>query len=246
MEWTDQAIILGARRHGENGVILEVMTQSHGRHLGLVRGGRSRRLLPVLQPGNAVALTWRARLESHLGLFTTELETARAAMLMDKKLSSYGLQFIAELTRLLPERDPYPHLFAAMQIILDSFDSAQIAGEMMVRYELALLAELGFGLDLERCAISGVENDLAYVSPKTGRAVNKEAGEPWRDKLLPLPPFLVGQSAANRLSFRELQDGFQLTAHFLAKYIYEPSGLEPPHIREQFINACRKDLAWDE
>nr|WP_319389470.1 DNA repair protein RecO [uncultured Cohaesibacter sp.] len=246
MEWTDEAIVLGTKRHGETSVLLEVMTRNHGRIMGLVRGGRSKRQQPVLQSGNSLEVTWRARLESHLGQITTELLTSRAARLMALPLGTYGMQFIAELTRLLPERDPHPYIFQALSVIVDAFEEGDVAGEMMVRYELAMLAELGFGLDLEQCAATGQSHDLVYVSPKSGRAVCREAGKPYHDRLLPLPSFLGGASTSNRMTYDELAQGFTLTAYFLERYVYLPLGRPAPELRHSFIEAVRKDLSLDE
>nr|WP_321463777.1 DNA repair protein RecO [uncultured Cohaesibacter sp.] len=246
MEWTDEAIILGTKRHGETSVLLEVMTRDHGRVFGLVKGGRSRRMQPVLQLGNSLTLTWRARLENHLGQLAIELTTSRAANLMATPMGTYGIQFIADLTRLLPERMPHPYIFQALSVIVDAFEEGDVAGELMIRYELAMLAELGFGLDLDRCAATGQETDLIYVSPKSGRAVCREAGQPYHDRLLPLPAFLHGKAQSNRLSFDELADGFSLTSHFLERHVYRPLERHEPDLRKNFIEAVRKDLSLDD
>ena len=184
MQWTDEGIVLGTRRHGETSLILELMTEGHGRHLGLVRGGRSRRLQPMLQPGNTVRATWRARLDEHLGNYTVEATTLRAARLIESAVGLYGVQALASLIRLLPERDPHAQIFTALAGVLDWLDDPVVAGALIVRFELRMLEELGFGLDLERCAATGTNDDLAYVSPKTGRAVSRSAGEPYHDRLL--------------------------------------------------------------
>ena len=250
MEWTDDAIILGTRQHGESAVLLEVMTRSHGRHLGLVRGGRSKRLQPMLQSGNSVRVTWRARLESHMGQFTPELTQSRAALLMATPLGSYGVQFIAALTRLLPERNPQPYLYQALDVIVDEFKEGDVAGELMVRYELALLSELGFGLSLDQCAATGRTDDLVYVSPRSGRAISRDAGQPYHDRMLLLPAFLRGEAATNRLSFEEIRQGFKLSGFFLDKYVYGPSDGTPggraPAFRDSFIEAVRRDLALED
>lgn len=246
MQWEDDAIILGARRHGERSVILEVMTAEHGRHMGLVRGGRSRAQAPVLQSGNRVRAQWSARLESHLGQFTIELEKSRAHRLMSKPLGTFGMQFIAELTRLLPEREPQPYLYNALDVIADEFEEGDVAGELLVRYELALLTELGFGLELDQCAATGSTDDLCYVSPKSGRAVCREAGKPYHDRMLALPPFLRGEAQSNRLSYAEIAEGFTLSGFFLDKYVYHPSGKTKPDIRTSFLEAVRRDLVLEE
>ena len=180
MQWTDEGIIIGTRRHGETSLIVELMTPAHGRHLGLVRGGRSRRLQPILQPGNSVAATWRARLDEHLGTYTVEPTTQRASRLIEGAAGLYGIQMLAGLLRLLPERDPHPRLYEGLASILDWFDEPLVAGALIVRFELKLLDDLGFGLDLERCAATGSNDDLAYVSPKSGRAVSRSAGDAYR------------------------------------------------------------------
>lgn len=244
MEWRDRGIIIGTRRHGETSLILEVMTERRGRHLGLVRGGRSRRQQPILQPGNEVDLTWRARLEEHLGLFQVEPLALAAARLMDRPTGILGIQLLASHLRLLPERDPHAELFRAMEVIIEHLCEAEIAGPLMVRFELRLLEELGFGLDLSACAGTGLRNDLIYVSPKTGRAVSRLAGEPWKDKLLALPPFLGGQPSAVP-DVAAMADAFALTAHFLNRHVYEPRGMKQPDTRAGFVAAVRRAIADD-
>lgn len=169
MQWQDEAIILGVKRHGETSVIAEVMTRLRGRHLGMVRGGRSRSMQPVLQAGNRVDVIWRARLDDHLGEFRIEPLQLRAAQLMETATAVYGVQAMGALLRLLPERDPHPHLYQALDVILDNLHDPVDAGELFVRFELAVLNDLGFGLDLTECAATGLRTDLIYVSPKTGK-----------------------------------------------------------------------------
>lgn len=244
MQWQDQAIILGVKRHGETSVIAEMMTRAHGRHMGLVRGGRSRRLQPLLQPGNRVEAIWRARLDEHLGTFQVEPVALRAARLMERATSVHGVQAMAALLRLLPERDSHPHLFDALDVILDSMDDPADAGELFVRFELALLEDLGFGLDLTECAATGSREELAFVSPKTGRAVSQPAGEPYADRLLALPAFLAVRNgpAADRES---LERAFRLTGFFLNRHVYEPRGIPMPVAREAFTAAALKALRSD-
>lgn len=241
MEWRDQGIVLGVKRHGESSVIAEVMTQARGRHLGLVRNGRSRTMLPVLQPGNLLELTWRARLDEHLGNFSAEPVNFRAASLMEHAASLHGVQALAALLRLLPERDPHPHLFDMLNIVLDHLGDASGAGELFIRFELAVLNDLGFGLDLAECAATGTREDLEYVSPKSGRAVCREAGLPYQNRLFRLPDFLKegSRKAATRAS---LGEAFRMTAYFLDRHVYEPRGLEPGTARDGFIRAVLEGL----
>ncbi|MGY4419330.1 DNA repair protein RecO (recombination protein O) [Bradyrhizobium sp. JR6.1] len=209
MEWTDEGIVLGVRRHGESSAIVELLTREHGRHLGLVRGGAGSRMRPLLQPGNSVTAVWRARLDEHLGMYALEGTRLRAATLLASSHAVYGVTHLAALARLLPERDPHQDIYEMLQGTLDDFDDADVAAVHLIRFELAMLTELGFGLDLENCAATGETSDLIYVSPKSGGAVSRAAGEPWRDRLLPLPAFLregetrrqqlVGAGPARRL-----------------------------------------------
>ena len=236
MEWSEPGIVLGARRHGETDVILEVMTAGRGRHLGLVRGGRSRRLRPVVQAGNTLALTWRARLDEHLGNLRIEPVVERSA-LMASGVGAFGLALLAAHLRLLPERDPHPRLHETLEIILDRFDRPALAAELLARFELLLLDELGFGLDLERCAATGSRDGLVYVSPRSGRAVSREAGAAYHDRMLTLPPFLVQDHDPDRLSADELRAGFILTGFFLERHLYEPRGQPIPQCRASFLRA---------
>ena len=239
MKWTDEAIILGTRRHGETSVILELMTAAHGRHLGLVRGGRSRQRRSFLQPGNSLSATWRARLDEHLGNFTVEPIAERASRLMEEASGVYGLQLLAALLRLVPERDPQPRLYGALAAILDALGESRAAGRLLVQFELEILNELGFGLDLSCCAATGSTVGLCYVSPRTGRAVSREAGEPYRDRLLPLPSFLLDASAQPPTA--DLLSGFRLTGFFLARHVYEPRGLAESPARPCLMALVARD-----
>ncbi len=234
MQWTDEGIILATRRHGETSLILELMTLGHGRHLGLVRGGRSRRQQPFLQAGNSLTLTWRARLDEHLGHLLVEPIAERASVLMAAPTGLHGLQMLTSLLRLLPERDPHPALYAALGAVLDALESPLAAGELLVRFELAVLSEFGFGLDLARCAATGATADLAYVSPRTGRAVSRSAGAPYQGRLLPLPRFLAERSGVAPAS-DDLRDGFALTGYFLDRHVHEPRGLAASPSRERLL-----------
>ena len=240
MQWSDEGIVLGGRRHGEGNAILELMTRAHGRHLGLVRGGGGSRLRPVLQPGNRVSCTWRARLDEHLGHYAVEALDARAAALLPVAHALYGMTHVAALCRLLPERDPHPQIHAVLTQVLEGLLDPRRAAPGMVRFELKLLAELGFGLDLSACAASGEETDLVYVSPKSGRAVSRRAGEPWRDRLFALPAFLR-ETSTDEPSPQDIADGFALTGFFLARRVLEPRGLSLAEARASFIAALRRD-----
>lgn len=242
MQWQDEAIILGVKRHGETSVIVEVMTSARGRHLGMVRGGRSRSMQPVLQAGNRVDVTWRARLDDHLGEYRIEPIQLRAAQLMETATAVYGVQAMGALLRLLPERDPHPHLYRALDVILDNLSDPADAGELFVRFELAVLNDLGFGLDLTECAATGIRSDLIYVSPKTGRAVSRAAGEPYADRMLALPPFL-GEAHAPSADCQSLTAAFRLTNHFLNRHVYEPRGIQENAARDGFVQAALKALA---
>lgn len=232
MQWTGRGLVIGVRRHGETSVIAEVMVEGRGRHLGLVRGGRSKRLAATLQPGNSVQLTWRARLEEHLGAFTVELLDARAAALIEKRVRLYAGQLLCDHLRLLPERDPHDHLLAEALAILDGPSDIGDLGVALARYELVLLEELGFGLDLTTCAATGVTEGLTHVSPKTGRAVSREAAAPYAERLLRLPAFLVADTPASKA---EIADAFALTGHFLAMHVWAPRLIDPPAVREDLI-----------
>ncbi len=244
MEWADEGIVLGVRRHGETSAIVELLTRSHGRHLGLVRGGAGSRMRPLLQPGNSVSAVWRARLDEHLGFYVIEATRMRAASLLASSHAVYGVTHLASLARLLPERDPHEDIYDMLLNTLDDFDDVGAAAVHLIRFELAMLTELGFGLDLTACAASGVVHDLIYVSPKSGGAVSRAAGEPWRDKLLPLPPFLrENDSGENGFSERDLQDGFALTGRFLLRNVLEPRGHAHSDARAGFINAVARLMA---
>jgi DNA repair protein RecO (recombination protein O) len=238
MEWTDEAIVLGVRRHGEANAILEVMTRTHGRHLGLVRGGAGSRLRPVLQPGNGVRATWRARLDEHLGHFVVEGMRQRAGAFMMAAHAAYGITHLAALCRLLPERDPHEAVHEALSAVVDHLDDRALAAVLVARFELAMLGELGFGLDLDQCAATGASADLVYVSPKSGRAVSRLAGDPWRERLLRLPAFLreEGQAAPD-----DIAAAFALTGFFLVRHVLEPRGAALPDARERFIAAVLRE-----
>lgn len=241
MQWSDEGIVLGIRRHGEANAVLELLTRAHGRHLGLVRGGAGSRLRPVLQPGNTVTAVWRARLDEHLGNYTVEGLNLRAASLMPHAHALYGVTHLAAIVRLIPERDPHHGLYDVVEDILEHLDDPRAAAILMARFELLLLSELGFGLDLEACAATGVTTDLVYVSPKSGRAVSRTAGEPWHNQLFALPGFLMSEMETAP-SAQDLRNSFELTGAFLARHILDPRGLDYGETRRQFIAAVMRAM----
>jgi DNA repair protein RecO (recombination protein O) len=224
MEWRDEGAILTVRRHGETSAIVEVLTAAHGRHAGVVRGGASRKVTPVLQPGNRVAVTWRARLGEHIGSYTVELLDARAARLMADPLALAALNAAtALLTVCLPERDPQPDLHPRTEALFDMLGQGETWPVAYLRWEMALLDALGFGLDLSECAVTGRTDDLAYVSPRTGRAVSRAGAGDWADRLLPLPPEMLGQGAARA----GVVAGLATTGHFLTTRALPTLGNRP-------------------
>ncbi|NCO20529.1 MAG: DNA repair protein RecO [Rhodobacterales bacterium] len=232
MDWRDQGVVLSVRRHGENAAIIEVFTAAHGRHAGVVRGGAGRKMSPILQPGAQLDLTWRARLEDHLGAFTVEPLVSRAG-LMAERLPLAGLNAITALLAFcLPEREPHPALYAHSIALLDSLGENDAWPLSYLHWELALLAETGFALDLTACAVTGSFEDLTYVSPRTGRAVSRQGAGDWAEKLLPLPLCLLGQGTA---SASELQQGLQTTGHFLHRHL-------APSLGNRLLPAARQRL----
>jgi len=235
MEWRDEAIILAARPHGETSLILQMLTREHGRHAGLVRGARRARGRGVYETGNRITADWRARLADHLGTLRCELLRGYAADLIDDPARLSCLAAAAALAEAaLPEREAAPGAFLGLAALLDSLAADRGWAAAYVAWELALLAELGFGLDLSRCAATGTTSDLAYVSPKSAQAVSREAGAPYRDKLLRLPGFLLSGNASPGPD--GISDGLALTGFFLARHIFEPLGHKMPAARMRFVD----------
>jgi DNA repair protein RecO (recombination protein O) len=234
MDWSDEGIFLYAKPLGEANAVAEFFTRAHGRHLGLVRGGRSRRIRPLLQPGNLIRVTWRARLSEHLGGFNVELIEAHAARVLDDATALAAIGALTGLARLLPERDPHPELYASTLGVLRTLSDASLWPAKLVRWELQLLQELGFGLDLSECAATGAETELAYVSPRSGRAVSRDAGQPYCNKLLKLPAFLLDETAPADAA--DILTGLRLTGHFLTRDVLEPHGLTMPQARDRLID----------
>lgn len=234
MEWTGPAIVLHVRPHGETSAVLEVFSRTQGRYLGLVRGGRSRRLRPLLQTGNLLQVEWRARLSEQLGFFVVELAEPFAAGALDDRFALAGLSTLTHYASLLPERDPHPGLFDLALLLLRHLGEFELWPQLLARWELLFLAELGFGLDLECCAATGSTADLIYVSPKSGRAVSSVAGEPYADRLLRLPPFLRSMTSLAS-SPKEVVDGLELTGFFLERYVFSQHGTVLPDGRASII-----------
>lgn len=233
MEWSDDAIVLNVRAHGESSAILEVLTREHGRHNGLVRGGASRRSKAALQPGNSVHLVWRARLNEHLGNFAVELSRARAGHIIEHRDALAGLNaFSAVTAAALPEREAHQSVFEAGELLLDAIAEMDFGhwAPLYVRWEAGLLDELGFGLDLSECAATGETEELEFVSPRSGRAVSRGAAAPYKERLLPLPTFLLGSQAAEPTS-DDIRAGLRLTAYFLLDRVLRPHGKEIPPAR---------------
>jgi DNA repair protein RecO (recombination protein O) len=236
MNWSDEGIILSVRAHGETAAVVEILTRQHGRHLGLVHGGRSRRLRPVLQIGNHVDVTWKGRLVEQLGHMSLELRRGFAAEAMENAAQLAALSSLTTLTRLLPERDPHASLYEVTLFVLGFLDDASVWPALMVRWELTLLGELGYGLDLTQCAATGSNDALIYVSPNSGRAVSASAGEPYKDRLLALPAFLRPERQAGAsVTIDDIQAGFALTGHFLSQRVFAPRAQTIPDVRQRMI-----------
>lgn len=235
MDWQDTGVVLSARSLGERDAVAVILTRDHGRHPGLVRGGAGRRMVPVVQPGNDVQVGWRARLADHLGTFTLELLHPRAALVLDSARRLAGLTAIcALLEQSLPEREPHPRLFDGLAVLLQVLETDGPWLPLLVRFEVELLAELGFGLDLASCAVTGTADDLTHVSPRTGRAVSAQAAQPYGDRLLRLPAFLLGAQAGGD-DPAEVAAGFALTGHFIERQILAPQGRRLPPARDRLL-----------
>jgi DNA repair protein RecO (recombination protein O) len=233
MDWRDEGILLSMRPHGETSAIVEVMTAGHGRHMGVVRGGASRKLAATLQPGTGLTLEWRARLDDHIGSFTVEPLRSRAHLLSDRLALAGLMSVCALLHEALPEREPHPALWSATLGLMDALGSEGWTA-VYLRWELRLLEELGFGLDLTACAVTGATEGLAFVSPKTGRAVTKAGAGDWADRLLPLPPGLTGAAV---LSPDDVRQGLHLTGFFLDRSLRPVLHEKPlPEARSRLVD----------
>jgi len=238
MQWAADGYVLSVKSHGETSAIINVLTKEKGRHAGIVRGGRSRRLRPVLQPGNQVTVNWNARLSEHLGVFTVEALDARAAILMQDRSSLAGLNAISALCmQALPEREPHPQLYDVFEILMGQLHDVDIWPALYVRFEMALLQALGYGLDLSKCAATGSTENLTHVSPRSGRAVCAEAAEPYLDKLLVLPPFLRGQ---NTIEDGDIEAGLNLSGTFLTTRVFHTYNRDMPEARGRMRTVLTK------
>ncbi len=239
IEWTDEGTILAVRPHGETSAIVEVFTEAHGRHAGIVRGAISRKTAPVLQPGAQVSAVWKARLEEHLGAFTIEPVRSRAAVAMANRLALAGLNAVTALLSFgLPEREAHPDLYRRSIALLDLLDQPDLWPLAYLRWEMSFLDEMGFGLDLSQCAATGVTEGLIYVSPRTGRAVSAAGAGAYADRLLPLPLVLRGEGAAET---DEILDALRVTGHFLNDALAPSLGDRPvPEARARLLRAIAK------
>jgi DNA repair protein RecO (recombination protein O) len=240
-EWTDDAIVLGARAHGENGAVVEAFSRAHGRSAGYVHGGFSRKMQPVLQVGNVVRATWKARTGDQLGHFAPiELLEPHAAALMG---SSGALSALASAVALVragtAERQANTALFDAFAMLVPALAEPQVAPALYVRFEIGLLAAIGYGLDLTRCALTGETEDLAFVSPKTGRAASATAGAPYAERLLRLSPFLVDPTAP--IESGDVADAFALAGWFLERRVFDQQGVGMPDVRRRLIETWGRE-----
>ena len=239
MEWRDQGILLSARKHGETSSIIEMFTPTQGRHVGVVRGGTSRKIAPILQPGAQLDVVWRARLEDHIGSFSVEPVRSRAAVAMGDRLALAGLNTVtALLSFCLPEREAHVALYASTQALLDLLGQSDIWPLAYLQWELGLLEEMGYALDLTACAVTGATEGLCYVSPKSGRAVSVKGAGEWVDRLLPLPDVLRGEGEGTDA---EIAQGFVTTGYFLESHLAQDLGGKPlPKARARFVEAFNR------
>lgn len=244
MHFTDHALVLSARKHGENTALMRVLAREHGIYSGAVRGISGKGARGLWQPGNRVLVTWKARLAEQMGSFTGELVEANAAYIMSDGARLSALTCAASLIeQLMPERHPYPGLYATLEGLVQALKSEKSWAQTYARFELALLAECGFRLDLTHCASTGKIEDLCYVSPKSGRAVSREAGAPYKELMLPLPAFLTDPAnAPSTPEHKEILDSLRLTGYFLARWVLEPHGWRMPAARGRLLETLHKSV----
>ncbi|WP_137702448.1 DNA repair protein RecO [Marimonas lutisalis] len=240
MEWRDQGILLNVRRHGETSAIIDMFTEEHGRHAGVVRGGTSRKIAPILQPGAQLDVTWRARLEDHIGSFTVEPLRSRAAAVMGSRLALAGLNAVSGLLLFcLPEREAHRGLYRRTEQLMDLLGQDDLWPLAYLRWEMALLEEVGFGLDFSACAVTGATEGLEFVSPRTGRAVSREGAGEWLDRLLPLPECLLGRGGAPD---EQILQGFELTGYFLREKLAQEMHKPLPEARQRFVDRFSRSV----
>lgn len=239
IEWRDEGALLKVRKHGETSVIIDVFTATHGRATGVVRGGTSRKIAPILQPGAQLDVTWKARLEEHLGAFTVEPIRSRTAVAMSDRVALAGLNAVTALLAFsLPEREEHPSLYAKSIQLLDLLGQGDVWPLAYLQWEMALLNGLGFGLDLATCAVTGTTSDLSYVSPKSGRAVALTAAGEWADRMLPLAPVMIGEGDAD---MADIITALSTTGYFLENHLAPSLGDRPiPEARNRLIDQFRK------
>lgn len=239
IEWRDEGALLKVRKHGENSAIIEVFTPERGLTAGIVRGGTSRKIAPMLQPGAQLSVVWKARLEDHLGSFTVEPVRSRAAQVMQDRLALAGLNAVTGiLSFVLPDREKHAPLYARTIALLDLLGQNDVWPLAYLQWEVALLEEMGFGMDLSACAVSGLNDDLFYVSPRTGRAVSRLAAGDWADRLLPLPHVLLGKGDAD---IAEIVRALRTTGHFLNNHLAKSLGdRQIPEARQRLIDTMKR------
>jgi len=240
MEWSDQGFVLSIRPHGEGHCVADIFTREYGRWAGLVFGGAGRRMAPILQPGNIVQVNWRGRLADSLGHYSVELMRPLAAEHLMDRLPLSGLSSLcAIISRCVSERQPHPTIYGALEVVLDAMEDESLWPALMAKWELGLLADLGFGLTLDRCVSTGGNDELIYVSPKSASAVSASAGEPYRDRMLPLPAFFLGKPGPIDLS--EAIDGLKTTGYFLETRILHLVNQQLPEARVRLIELLEQE-----
>ena len=241
MDWRDQGILLNVRAHGETSALIDVFTKYHGRHAGVVRGGRSRKMTSTLQPGAQLDLIWRARLADHLGSYQVELLHSRTAFVMGDRQALAGLNaVISMMLAFLPERETCEPLYTATRHLLDLLENQAIWPEAYLKWELALLDVLGFGLDLSACAVTGKTEELCYISPKTGRAVSRAGAREWADRLFPFVPVLSG---VENCDLDDLKTAFKIVGYFLENRVRKGLGLKNfPAARARFVDVLSRKI----
>ena len=238
-EFHEEAFVLSARSHGDTGVVVDLLTETNGRHAAYVAGGASRKMKPFLQAGARVIADYRARTSDHLGSARLEAVGEGPSALFDDPLALTGLAAAAAVAQgALPGREPHPGAFLAFEALMGAFIIPEVWPAIFVRFEAGLLEDLGFGLDLSRCAATGTMDDLIYVSPRTGRAVSREAGAPYADKMLALPPFMLGAQAG--LGEGDVGAGLELTGHFLEQFVFHPQNRPIPPARVWMVDKLRE------